>query len=350
MNCGAPAPGMNTAVRAAVRLGLDRGHVMLGIANGFKGFIEGEVQEMDWMSVSGWASKGGSGLGTSREVPSGRDFYAIARTIEKHDINGLLMIGGFSGYQGCHHLFLERENYPAFNIPIICLPASINNNLPGSDLSIGADTALNTIVEAVDKVKQAAVAQRRCYIVEVMGRRCGYLALMSGLATGAERVYLHEEGVRLHELVDDVEQLRLGFQLGKRLGLMIRNEDAHTVYSTNVLCAIFEAESNGLFEVRQTILGHVQQGGDPSPFDRIQATRFAARCIEFLIEQAQQPEPVGAFIGLEAGGIARHSLEEIPRWWTRTISGPSSSGGWTCGPSPSRCRSRCRAGKDGTQR
>jgi len=313
MNCGAPAPGMNTAVRAAVRIGLDRGHVMLGIANGFKGFIEGEVHEMNWMSVSGWASKGGSGLGTSREVPSGRDFYAIARTIEKHDIHGILMIGGFSGYQGAHHLFIERENYPAFNIPIICLPASINNNLPGSDLSIGADTALNTIVEAVDKVKQAAVAQRRCYVVEVMGRKCGYLALMAGLATGAERVYLHEEGVRLHELVTDVEQLRLGFEHGKRLGLMIRNEDAHPVYSTNVLCAIFEAESNGLFEVRQTILGHVQQGGDPSPFDRIQATRFAARCVDFLIEQAKSPEPQGAFIGLEAGGITMHSLEEIPK-------------------------------------
>ncbi len=313
MNCGAPAPGMNTAVRAAVRIGLDRGHVMLGIANGFKGFVEGQVQEMDWMSVSGWAAMGGSGLGTSREVPSGRDFYAIARNLEKHDIHGILMIGGLSGYQGAYQLFCERENYPAFNIPIICMPASINNNLPGSDLSIGADTALNTIVEAVDKVKQAAVAQRRCYVVEVMGRKCGYLALMGGLATGAERVYLHEEGVRLHELVDDVEQLRLGFKHGKRLGLMIRNEDAHPVYSTNVLCAIFEAESNGLFEVRQTILGHVQQGGNPSPFDRIQATRFAARCINFLIEQAQQPEPAGSFIGLEAGGITMHSLEEIPK-------------------------------------
>jgi 6-phosphofructokinase 1 len=313
MNCGAPAPGMNTAVRAAVRLVLDRGHTILGIANGFKGFIDGEVQEMDWMSVNGWAATGGSGLGTSREVPSGRDLYAIARNIEKHDIQGILMIGGLSGYQGAYQLFHERENYPAFNLPLICMPASINNNLPGSDLSIGADTALNVIVEALDKIKQAAVAQRRCYIVEVMGRRCGYLALMSGLAAGAERVYLHEEGIRLHELVDDVEQLRLGFKHGKRLGLMIRNEAAHEVYSTNVLCAIFEAESNDLFEVRQSILGHIQQGGDPSPFDRIQATRFATRCVDFLIEQAQSPEPAGSFIGLEAGGITLHSLEEIPK-------------------------------------
>ena len=313
MNCGAPAPGMNTAIRAAVRLGLDRGHAILGVANGFKGLIEGEVHEMDWMSVNGWASMGGSGLGTSREVPSGRDFYAIARTIEKYGINGLLMVGGYSGYQGAYQLFHERDDFSAFNIPIICLPASINNNLPGSDLSIGADTALNVIVEAADKIKQAAVAQRRCYLVEVMGRRCGYLALMSGLATGAERVYLHEEGIRLSDLVNDVNQLRLGFEHGKRLGLMIRNESAHEVYTTNVLCAIFEAESSDLFEVRQSILGHIQQGGNPSPFDRIQATRFAARGIDFLIEQSKMSEPAGCFIGVEAGGINLHSLEDLPK-------------------------------------
>ena len=117
MNCGAPAPGMNTAVRAAVRIGLDRGHIMLGIANGFKGFIDGEVHEMNWMSVSGWASKGGSGLGTSREIPSGRDFYAIARTIEKYDIHGLLMIGGFSGYQGAHHLLCRARKLSGFQHP-----------------------------------------------------------------------------------------------------------------------------------------------------------------------------------------------------------------------------------------
>jgi len=105
MNCGAPAPGMNTAVRAAVRLGLDRGHTILGIANGFKGLIDGELHEMDWMSVNGWAATGGSNLGTSREVPSGRDFYAIARNLEKHDIQGILMIGGLSGYQGAYQLF-----------------------------------------------------------------------------------------------------------------------------------------------------------------------------------------------------------------------------------------------------
>lgn len=313
MNCGSPAPGMNTAVRAAVRIGLDRGHSMIGVLHGFKGLIEGQIKEVDWMSVNGWASLGGSELGTNREIPSGSDLYAIARNIEKYEIDGLLIIGGWAGYQGAHELFRERENYPAFNIPIICLPATIDNNLPGSELSIGADTALNTIVVSVDKIKQSGVALRRCYVVEVMGRHCGYLALMGGLATGAERVYLHEEGVSLRDLQNDLEQLVAGFKHGKRLGLLIRNEQAHAVYTTSVMCAVFEAESGGLFDVRQAILGHMQQGGDPSPFDRIQATRLAVRCIDFLIENATNQTPAGAFIGLEAGGIVINNLEDWPR-------------------------------------
>ena len=313
LNAGAPAPGMNTAVRAAVRIGLDRGHIMLGVSNGFKGLIEDQITEMNWMSVNGWASMGGSVLGTNREVPHGRDFYAIARTIEQRAINGLLLLGGYSGYQAAYELFRERDNYPAFNIPIICLPATISNNLPGSELSIGADTALNTIVDAVDKIKESAVALRRCYIVEVMGRRCGYLALMSGLATGAERVYMHEEGIRLNDLQIDVKELVTGFKHGKRLGLLMRNEEAHPVYTTNVLCALFDAESDGLFDVRQTILGHMQQGGGPSPFDRIQATRLAARCIDYLIEHAQPELCDSAYIGLEAGGIQIHPLEDMPK-------------------------------------
>ena len=147
------------------------------------------------MSVNGWATKGGAELGTNRTLPTGGDFYAIARNIEEQKIEGLLIIGGWTGYQAAYELYRKRDQFPAFNIPIICLPTTIDNDLPGSELSIGADTALNNIVEAVDKIKQSAVASHRCFVVEVMGRYCGYLALMSGLATGAERVYLNEEGV-----------------------------------------------------------------------------------------------------------------------------------------------------------
>jgi 6-phosphofructokinase 1 len=169
IHTGAPAPGMNTAVRAAVRIGLDKGHIMLGIHNGFPGLADEEITEMDWMSVNGWASMGGCELGTNRKVPSGKDLYAIARAIERHEIQGILIIGGWSGYEAAFNLAKQRSNYPAFNIPMICLPATINNNLPGSELSIGADTALNSIVEAVDKIKDSAVALSRCFVVEVMG-------------------------------------------------------------------------------------------------------------------------------------------------------------------------------------
>src|SRR6266508_340654 len=220
LNAGAPAPGMNTAARAAVRLGLDNGHIMLSVNNGFEGLAEGEVKEMVWTSVSGWVSAGGSMLGTSRKIPKGKDMYAIARTI--------------------------------------------NNNLPGSEFSIGADTALNNIVDAVDKIKQSAVATRRCFVVEVMGHWCGYLAMMGALATGAERFYLPEEGITLKQLQEDVNMLKRGFNLGKRLGLVIRNEYANTIYSTSFICSLFEEEGQDVFDVRPAILGHLQQGGDPS--------------------------------------------------------------------------------------
>lgn len=313
MNCGAPSPGMNTAVRAAIRIGLDKGHIMFGVSNGFQGLVDDQISEMDWMSVNGWASIGGSELGTSREIPDGRDLYEIARNIEKYQIEGLLIIGGWAAYKGAYQLYTERENYPSFNIPFVCLPASINNNLPCSDLSIGADTALNNIVWAVDKIKQAAIAQRRCYVVEVMGRRCGYLALMSGLATGAERVYLHEEGITLANLQSDLSGLIEGFKHGKRLGLMIRNENANATYTSNFIASLFEEEGGTIFDVRQTILGHVQQGGDPSAFDRIQATRLAAKCIDFLIENVQNKTAVATFIGLQSSELQFHDMEDFPR-------------------------------------
>jgi 6-phosphofructokinase 1 len=313
LNAGGPAAGMNTAVRAAARLAMDRGHIVLTVRNGFEGLIEGKVDEISWMNVAGWSSRGGAELGTSRKVPTGGEFYVLAREIEKHGIQGILMIGGSDGYDAAYQIFTRRNEFPTFNIPIICLPATINNNLPGSELSIGSDTALNNIVDAVDKIKQSAVATRRCFVVEVMGRYCGYLALMSGLATGAERVYLHEEGVTLKDLQTDLENLIAGFKNDKRLGLMIRSENANPLYTTGFMCALFEEEGGHLFDVRQAILGHQQQGGDPTPFDRIQATRLAAKCVEFLIEEGQKPNPASAFIGLQSGRVQITPMERYPQ-------------------------------------
>lgn len=313
MNAGSPSPGMNTAARAATRLGIDRGHILLGISNGFEGLIDGDIRELDWMSVNGWTTMGGSELGTNRKVPDGTEFYSIARNIEEFEIEGLLVIGGWTGYVSAHLLLEQRKHFPAFNIPIVLLPATINNNLPGSEFSIGADTALNNIVEAVDKIKQSAVATRRCFVVEVMGGYSGYLAMMSGMATGAERVYINEEGVRLKDLVEDVEMMNKDFREGKRLGLVIRNELANPVYSTDFMCALFEEEGQNLYDVRQAILGHLQQGGDPSPFDRIQSTRFAKRSIEYLLEKIEQRSNQSAFMGLQGKDIYFHNLEDFPR-------------------------------------
>jgi 6-phosphofructokinase 1 len=310
---GGPAPGMNTAVRVAVRLGMEKGHTMLAVQNGFEGLIEGEISEMDWMSVSGWVSRGGAELGTNNKIPEGADFYMIARQLEAHSIDGLLVIGGWSGYQAAFQLLSKRDNYPAFNMPIVCLPASIDNNLPGSQLSIGADTALNTIITSVDMIKQSAVASRRCFVVEVMGGDCGYLALISGLATGAERVYLPEQGVTLADLQEDVASLVEGFEHGKRLGLMIRSENTDPFYTTQFMHALFEKEGGELFDVRQAILGHMQQGGSPSPFDRIQATRLAAECIEFLTEEARARSHSAVAIGWQGGRIRFTGLEDLPR-------------------------------------
>jgi 6-phosphofructokinase 1 len=313
VHSGGLAPGMNTAVRVATRLGLDRGHTMLAFRNGFAGLIEGELEELNWMSVSGWVARGGAELGTNRTIPKGSDFYSIARNLESAKIDGLLMIGGWTGYQAVYQLFTRRADFPAFNIPLICLPASIDNNLPGSDLSIGADTALNNIVLNVDKIKQSAVASRRCFIVEVMGRDCGYLALLSSLASGAERVYLPEIPLTLKDLEEDISSLKLDFEQGKRLGLIIRNETAGGLFDTRFISTLFEQEGGDWFDVRQTILGYIQQGGNPSPFDRIQATRLAAHSIDYLIEEAEKSIPSASAIGLVGGKVEFTNLYDFPR-------------------------------------
>jgi 6-phosphofructokinase 1 len=313
IHAGGPAPGMNTAVRAAVRLGLDKGFIMYGIQNGFRGFVDGKINEMDWMSVGGYASMGGAELGTNRYIPQKGDFYAIAQNIEKHQLDGLIMIGGLSGYQSVIEMTKRRDEFPAFDMPIICMPATINNNLPGTDLSVGADTALNSIVEAVGKIKQSAVASQRTFIVEVMGNYCGYLAMMSAMATGAERVYLHEEGVTLNDLAVDVARLSRDFRRGKRLGLIIRNEKSNEIYTTSFMHALFKEEGQGLFDVRQAILGHMQQGGDPSPFDRIFATRLASRCVNFVEKNYDSEEKIAVCVGQTKGKIKLTFMDDVPR-------------------------------------
>lgn len=304
LHTGSPAPGMNAAVRAVARLVIDKGCEIWGVKRGFEGLIKGNLKKLEWTEVNGWASIGGAELGTSREIPSGQDFFHINNAMESTNVRGLLIIGGWCGYQSAYELYNKRNLFPNFNIPIVCVPASISNNLPGTEVSIGSDTALNNIVEIVDKIKQSAVATHRCFVVEVRGRYCGYLALMSGLATGAERVYLHEEGITLEDLRRDLQRLTREFgEKGRRVALMIRNEMANPSYNPTFMTSLFNEESRGFFDARQAVLGHLQQGGNPSPRDRILAALLADKAVQSLVQEVKNPSPKCVFIGMKDGEV-----------------------------------------------
>ena len=328
MHAGGLAPGMNTAARAAVRMGIDMGWSMWGIHGGFPGLIDGELRELRWPDVEGWVGEGGAELGTRRTVPTPEQFYAIGRSLERFELDALLVIGGYSAYEGVYRMVEERQRYPAFQLPIVLVPTTIDNNLPGSELAIGADTALNNAVWVLDRIKQSASASTRCFVAETMGRRCGYLALMAGLASGAERVYLHEEGVTLAGLAADVEVMRESFRSGRKLFLVIRNEDASPFYTTDFMARLFDQEGAHLFDVRQAIIGHMQQGGSPSPFDRLLATRmvrFAMDCIaeQFDAEALGKARYVGMVGGELKASPVGHMMEEVDvpnrrpleQWW-----------------------------------
>lgn len=313
LNAGTLAPGMNTAIRTAVRLAIDKGHRVYGAQNGIKGLIANDLDELKWMDVEDWASVGGSVLGTNRKKPENRDFYEISKHLESRKINAMLIIGGLTGYQSAFYFLQKRNEFAAFDIPIVCLPASINNNLPGTDFSIGSDTALNSIIDAVDKVKESAVANQRVFVVEVMGRYCGFLTMLSGLATGAERVYLHENGISLQNLQDDVNMFKKAFEDGKRMGLVIKSEYANKIYTTPFIGSLYEEDGGDIFDVRQTILGHVQQGGNPSPFDRSIATRMAAKSVDFLIDKASKNQHDVVSIGLHGGQLDYRNIEDLDK-------------------------------------
>ena len=321
IHAGGLAPGMNSAARAAVRLGISRGHTMLGIRDGFVGLRDGSVKELNWGDVEGWIGDGGAELGVRRTVPSVEELYAISRAMETHELNALLVIGGWNAYQAANLLYREQDRYPAFRIPMVCVPATIDNNVPGSELAIGADTALNVITEAIDRIKMSGSAAKRAFVVETMGRYCGYLALMGGLAGGAERVYLHEEGISLRDLQTDVDWLRHSFSHGRKLFLAIRNEMANALYTTDFLARLLEQEGQGLYDVRQAILGHVQQGGTPTPFDRLLATRLVSRALDLIAEQFSVGSTDSFYVGLVEAKVRNspmaHMAEEMDLKWRR---------------------------------
>lgn len=311
LHAGGLAPGMNAATRAAVRMGLHRGWTMLGIDGSWEGLEEGNVKELTWADVEGWAFDGGAELGTRREIPPIESYYALGRSIERNEIDALVVIGGFNAYVAVQAMMNEQSRFPALRLPIILVPASIDNNLPGAELAIGADTALNNAVWALDRIKESAAASRRCFVAESMGRRCGYLALMSGIASGAEYVYLNEEPLTLERLGQDAKTLRQSFEQGRRLLLVVMNEETSTHYDRSFVAQAFEAAGEGLFDVRNAALGYVQQGGQPTAFDRLLATRLVDTALQTLEDLFERGEAASMYVGTRESEIVAQSISQM---------------------------------------
>lgn len=290
INVGAPAGGTNAATRTFVRYCHARGHTPMAIHNGFPGLLEDSVTPLDWLRVDNWTIRGGSELGTNRVLPD-VDFGGVASKLQQHGIQGLLVVGGFEAFLSVKQLEERRGEYPSFRIPIAAIPATLSNNVPLCEFSLGSDTSLNALVDACDSIKQSAAASRnRVFVVETQGGKCGYLAVMGALAAGAVLVYTPEVGINLPMLGRDVAFLKRRFAMdvkGKSEGrLVIQSEKASDVYTTSFMTKMLKEEGKEQFDARSASLGHTLQGGVPSPLDRTRGSRLAVRCCEFLEEHA----------------------------------------------------------------
>lgn len=335
LHIGAPAGGMNAATRTAVRCAINRGHRAFGVYNGFPGLIRGSLEELSWISVDGWTSHGGSELGTNRDVPGvDVDMGMIAHQMQKNNIQALMLVGGFEAFSALVKLEEARSKYPSLCIPICHIPATVSNNVPGTDYSLGSDTSLNAIVTACDAIVQSArSSRRRVFVVEVQGGKSGYLAVEAGLATGANTIYIPEEGISLSRLQSDVNHLVDLYKdddPDKSEGrIILRTETVSDTYTTDVISNIIKDEGNKMFDSRTAVLGHIQQGGTPSPMDRIRATRLAMRGVQFLEEhtsealdkafEAKQVAPVelskdpasAAVVGITGVDVKFRSVQEL---------------------------------------
>ncbi|XP_016379170.1 ATP-dependent 6-phosphofructokinase, platelet type-like isoform X4 [Sinocyclocheilus rhinocerous] len=288
LNVGAPAAGMNAAVRSAVRVGISEGHKMFAVSDGFEGFYKGQIKEIKWADVGGWTGQGGSLLGTKRTLPA-KHIDKIAEQMRKYNINALLVIGGFEAFLGIMELLAARGTFEELCVPMVMVPATVSNNVPGSDLSIGADTALNAITFTCDRIKQSASGTKhRVFIIETMGGYCGYLASVGGLAAGADAAYIFEEPFDIRELQSNVEHLTEKMKTSIQRGLVLRNENSNENYTTDFIYQLYSEEGKGVFDCRKNVLGHMQQGGAPSPFDRNFGTKIAAKAMQWISKKLNE--------------------------------------------------------------
>ncbi len=293
LTSGGDAPGMNAAIRAVVRSSLSRGIKVLGVRDGYLGLIHGDVFELEPTDVSGIIVRGGTVLGSAR-VPGFKERAVqelALETIKEHNIDGLVVIGGDGSYRGA--LSLSK-----LGVNVATIPGTIDNDIPGTEKTIGFDTALNTAIEAIDKLRDTSSSHHRCSVVEVMGNHCGDIAVYAGIATGAELVITPETGYDHEYTIDHLKALDV--ERGKRHAVVVISEKLTDVED---LAAQISAHTS--FSGRSTVLGYIQRGGSPTASDRILATQMGDYAVDLLENGIS-----GHAVGWVRGRVSSMPLEE----------------------------------------
>jgi len=295
LTSGGDAPGMNAAIRAVVRVALHHGRSVVGIANGYDGLIDGNFRTLGARDVGSILQRGGTFLQTRRSARFFEARYqAEARQhLAEAGVEGLVVIGGEGSIAGAQAL-------AQLGVKVVAVPASIDNDVAGTDYAIGVDTALNTILDAVDKLRDTASSHNRAFLIETMGRGCGYLALIAGIVCGAELVLVPEVETRVEEVLAAV---RDAHRRGKASAIIIVAEGARLGIG-ELLKAIEDADVG--YTARASRLGHIQRGGSPTAFDRLLASRLGARAVELLVEGRS-----GVMVGIDGRSIKPRALEEV---------------------------------------
>ena len=291
LTSGGDSQGMNTAVRAVAKTAMSKGMEVFGIKRGYKGMLEDQIFQMSALDVSGIADHGGTILLSAR-LSSFKDPEVRAKAAEnlkKRGIEGLVVIGGDGSFHGAHYLYEEH------GIKTIGIPGTIDNDIAGTDYTIGYDTALNIILDAISKLKDTATSHERTYLIEVMGRNCGDLALYAAIAGGASGVMIPEVKASTDDIAKVIRERRAE---GKLYDIIVVAEGAG-----NILDIEKELAQKIDTDIRVTILGHVQRGGAPTANDRILATKLGVKAVELLIDGE-----AGLMVGMESGKVTTHKL------------------------------------------
>lgn len=295
LTSGGDAPGINPCIRSAVRTALYHDLEVIGIQEGFDGLIRGEMVTLRARDVGGILQRGGTFLRTARcpEFLERKGQIKALRELNESAIDALVVVGGDGSMRGARVL-------ASMDFPVVGVPASIDNDIWGTDMSLGVDTALNTIMDAVDKLRDTASSHQRAFLVETMGRNCGYLALITGVICGAEVVIIPEQEIPLDQIAPEIEA---AYARGKTHAIIIMAEGVS--YSTADVMQELERAEIG-FETRVTVLGHTSRGGSPSAFDRMLATRMGVEAVNALINGKTD-----VMVGLEGREIVLRNLEDV---------------------------------------